>query len=135
MDELGFSQEYVAKSVGMSLGTFRNTVLAFSAGEPDSTVIGGISLLLGWPFHYLGGLMDGSVDLQADPFEVEQVPVVWKKTATERRFGEPKVRGGPLKQAVAELRAQNTALTERVAELERKISYLIVDKSSTEVAS
>lgn len=137
--ELGLTQTKVAEHVGISLAMFQSSALRYSISKPDAVRLGKISLILGWPVQYLGGLLDGSIDLSEDPADLPEnkapAPVArrkWKKptVVAPQQEAEPEV-----PQRGSGLRRDIDALQQRVVELERTVDFLLQELDRKRKAS
>jgi len=128
--ERGYTQDYLVKSLDVSIHNLRSAVLRYSTGQSNSAqILAGLGAVLGWPQEYLPGLIDGLYPLNADPADLPPgdtpapaVRPVWKKVTTEQEFVVP---DNPTPQYVRDnLITYIFALSTRVDDLTRMVADL-----------
>jgi transcriptional regulator with XRE-family HTH domain len=79
-EEVGLTQEGLAAKAGLNVSALRSKLLYRTGAAPDLTMLGSISVALGWHVEYLPGLWDGDYDFDTDPFNPEEEKPEPRKT-------------------------------------------------------
>lgn len=124
-DELGLTHDSLAAKAGIKVSALRSKLLYQTGAPPDFTMLGSISVALGWDARYLPGLWSGDYEFDADPLELDAAP------RTERRkqpWRTPDVTPGTREAAMEKaLRVQGAKiqmLQEQVAALTARLDEL-----------
>lgn len=124
-NELGLTQESLAQSAGVSVSALRSKLLYRTGAAPDFSMLGGVSVALGWDARYLPGLWSGEYDFDTDPLQLDAAkPVAEARNNWRSPPATPGTREAALEKKVRVQGAKIRMLEGRLAEQERQVGML-----------
>lgn len=122
-EELGLTQDALAHKAGVSVGALRSKLLYRTGAAPDYSMLGSVSVALGWDARYLPGLWSREYDFDTDPLELDAPPAperkTWRTPATT-----PGTREAELEKKVRVQGAKIRILETQLAELSARLDAL-----------